>query len=166
MTSFLFVGFGGRIVVLSAVLLLFFAVVADIRAREIHDWISVAFVLLCLFAWPVQGWRHVLGAGIVFCVFFVFWLLRIIGGGDVKLIAASSLLFPPAQQLWYIFHIAIAGGILAAFYLVGRGRLQVPPSRWFGRTVRVECWRIRRGAPLPYAIGIAVGFVWTIGRNL
>lgn len=166
MTSALLCSLEGRIVVLSAILLLFFAAVTDIRAREIPDWISGAFVLLGLLMVPVLGWHGIVGGAVIFCVFFVLWLLRLIGGGDVKLIAASSLLFSPSQQLWYIFHIAIAGGVLAAVYLAFRGRLRVPSFRRFGRAVRVECWRIRRGAPLPYAIGIASGFVWTIGRNL
>jgi hypothetical protein len=35
----------------------------------------------------------------------------------------------------------------------------------FTRICRIESWRIRRHAPLPYGIAIAAGGVWTLLLN-
>jgi prepilin peptidase CpaA len=43
-----------------------------------------------------------------------------IGGGDAKMIAATTLLVPPTQVLPLVTVIALAGGALAIMYFVGR----------------------------------------------
>ncbi|WP_338333248.1 prepilin peptidase [Acetobacter sp. LMG 32666] len=142
-----------------ALSLLFFAVVTDIRAREIPDWISVVFLLMGLVRLPYHGWGALVGACVIFSCAFGLWLAGFMGGGDVKLIASSSLLFPPLWQIQYILDIAVMGGVLAVLYLVLRKVVSVPATPLYGRTLRIECWRIRRGFALPYAVAIAAGFV-------
>ncbi|CEF54137.1 hypothetical protein predicted by Glimmer/Critica [Acetobacter ghanensis] len=44
----------------------------DIRAREIPDWISGAFVLLGLLMVPVLGWHGIVGGAVIFCVFLFY----------------------------------------------------------------------------------------------
>ena len=61
-------------------------------------------------------WVSIMGALIIFGVFFFLWLIGGMGGGDVKLMASSALLFMPRFQLQYIFNIALAGGILVLVY--------------------------------------------------
>lgn len=97
----------------------------------------------------------------IFGCAFMLWLAGFMGGGDVKLIASSSLLFPPLWQIKYILDIAIMGGVLAVLYLILRKVVPVSATPLYGRTLRIECWRIRRGCALPYAVAIAGGFVAT-----
>ena len=88
-----------------------------------------------------------------------------LGGGDVKLLAGTACGLAPATLLHFLASTAIAGGVLAALYLLLR-RLPAPPhpaaSGLLRRIVAVERWRIARRAPLPYAVAIAGGGVWTL----
>lgn len=142
-----------------ALSLLFFSVFTDLRAREIPDWVSLVFLLMGLVRLPSCGWGALVGGCIIFGCAFGLWLAGFMGGGDVKLIASSSLLFPPLWQVRYILDIAIVGGFLAILYLILRKVVPVPATPVYGRALRIECWRIRRGFALPYAIAIAGGFV-------
>lgn len=102
-----------------------------------------------------------LAAGIVFVIAALCWRGRLMGGGDVKLITATVLVIPPAAVLSFIAAVAVAGGVLAFAYLMGRLLVQRPgaqrPRNLFARILRVERWRIARGGPLPYACAIAAG---------
>jgi prepilin peptidase CpaA len=88
------------------------------------------------------------------------------GGGDVKLLGAAALLVPPATVPHMLALVAFAGGILALIYLVGRAVAPRPAGRRPHmlplRILRAECWRIRRGGPLPYACAIAAGAALTL----
>jgi len=78
------------------------------------------------------------------------------------------LLVPVGSVTGLALSIALSGGALATVYLVGRS-LRLRPAvisggsrSVFRRVCRVEAWRIRRGAPLPYACAIAAGCIFTI----
>ena len=131
-------------------------------------------------------WASLMGALIIFGVFFVLWFIGGIGGGDVKLIASSSLLFMPISQIQYVFSIALAGGILVFIYyglfFIEKWRknqqrfvtFSLEDSRRekdvrggaslmsvLNRVWRVERWRLQKKAPLPYGVAIAAGFLVT-----
>jgi prepilin peptidase CpaA len=120
---------------------------------------------------------HSLLAGLIVCgatfaVLFGIWMVGAIGGGDVKLWAATALLIPPVLQpeLAFFLHVVILGGALALVYL---GLCFVVPkpravSCWparrgiIARVLRVEVWRIGRRAPLPYAFAISAAAIMTL----
>ncbi|RYD28431.1 MAG: hypothetical protein EOP89_02500 [Lysobacteraceae bacterium] len=88
-----------------------------------------------------------------------------LGGADLKLLAALAVGFSPQTTLHLLAAVTIVGGGLAAVYLclnrmvgakavAGSGR---KPGSLLPRIVGIECWRIRRSAPLPYGIAIAIG---------
>jgi prepilin peptidase CpaA len=93
----------------------------------------------------------------------------VMGGGDVKLIAALSLLVAPQQIGSLLLGIMLAGGLLGGLYYVARHRLArriaVPSDA--GRAVRrngrlstlaeSERARIAAGEPMPYALAITGG---------
>ncbi|HTR85381.1 MAG TPA: prepilin peptidase [Reyranella sp.] len=96
------------------------------------------------------GWS-VLCAGAVFAVGALFFALRVLGGGDVKLLAAASLFAGPALQLDFLTVTALVGGLLGLAILAG---LPVGPVAVEGE-VRA---RLRSG--LPYGPAIAAGGLW------
>ncbi len=102
----------------------------------------------------------------VFLVAALCWRRGWIGGGDVKLLGAAALLVPPFQVPLMVGFVAFAGGLLALPYLATRGRLHVRnsarPIGLAARVLRAECWRLRRGGPLPYAVAIAAGVCVTL----
>ena len=90
-----------------------------------------------------------------------------LGGGDVKLAAASAVLLGAGRTLDFLLLTALAGGVLAAGYLAARAVLRRRPAtpcpapagsrmrrRW-AVVLAAERRRIRRDAGLPYGVAIA-----------
>lgn len=140
------------------------AVCNDVATREISDYIWMGFLVVAIFFGYIFYWHSLLGAVLIYLFFFLLWKLGTLGGGDVKLITASSVFFTTNNQLHYVFNIFLAGGLLAVCYLIGRSRFPILSchENSFTRIARIESWRIRRGGPLPYAIAIAAGFAITV----
>lgn len=110
--------------------------------------------------------RGVTAASFLFLLLSLCWRLRVLGGGDVKLLAACALAAPPTQLGAILFVTAISGAVLGLIYLVARRRIPAPAPRrpaWrLMRALRLEQWRLHRGGPLPYAVAIAFGFGATL----
>jgi prepilin peptidase CpaA len=91
-----------------------------------------------------------LGAGLFF--------LRVMGGGDVKMIAACSVWLGLPMMMPFLLFTALAGGALAAFALVVRriAPVGVSAAGW-------TRWLTERRTGVPYGIAIAAGamFVWS-----
>jgi prepilin peptidase CpaA len=152
-----------------ALLLLAFAALHDIAVRWLPNWLSlVIFVLGLILRVASDEWAWSLSAAAAVFVFCVFaWRFGLLGGGDVKLLAAITTLVPAVDVPTLLASIALAGGILALLFIALRAILPAPPPvRNPGtrplplRILRVEAWRVRRGGPLPYAVAIAAGTTW------
>jgi prepilin peptidase CpaA len=108
----------------------------DIRYRRIPNWLTVSGVLVGLIlnafletAPPAVvsfgGFLFALkGMGLAFGVYFLLYLIRAMGAGDVKLMAAVGALV--GWQDWFGIFIlsAIIGGIAAVILSLARGRLK------------------------------------------
>jgi prepilin peptidase CpaA len=135
----------------------------DLVARTIPNRLSLVLAFTALFAAIVAG--HFIGSLLATIIVFLLaafcWRHGWMGGGDVKLLGAATLCMPPMLVPGFIASVSLAGGVLALIYLVARR--VVPPSRMrrpsglVARALRVECWRVSRGGPLPYACAITVG---------
>ena len=150
--------------------LLGFAAWRDILTRTIPDTVSIALIVIGCAARFVYGWEELavsllVGLGI-FVVLLPFCSWGLIGGADLKLLAALAVGLPPQTSLQLITAVTMVGGGLAAIYIVlnklvvARRSVRSPAGRVnsvFWRIASVECWRIRRSAPLPYGIAIAIG---------
>jgi prepilin peptidase CpaA len=151
-----------------AACLLIYAAWHDIAARTVPNWLPV---LLLGFGVVMRLVDHHLVAGalisaITFVILFGIWLLGAMGGGDVKLWAASVLLIPPGLQpeVNFFFSVVLLGGVLALLYYGLSWVVRPLHSRAHtlpARVLRAELWRIRRRAPLPYALAIAGGALVT-----
>ena len=154
---------------LSAVLLVY-AALHDIAVRTVPNWLPLCLLVLGCGA-RLTDHSLLAGAAVVlvtFVVLFGVWLGGAMGGGDVKLWAATALLIPPLLQpeLAFLFRVLLFGGALAILYLLLRRLVPRPrASRQGGllrRIIRAEAWRIGRRAPLPYACAIAGGALATL----
>jgi len=122
-----------RAVLLAVVLV---AAVYDVRFRRIPNWITVSGAALGLLlnaflsgppdAWfSLSGvWFSLRGLGLGFGVYFLLYLIRAMGAGDAKLMAAVGALV--GWQDWFgIFVItAILGGVMALIVVALRGRMK------------------------------------------
>ena len=152
------------------------AVVTDIQSRIILDrvvlLVGVCGVLLRLLSPGDPIWPSFAALILVFLGLWGVFAVGAIGGGDVKMISAATLMVPAGQVVSLLLSIALAGGVLACLYLSARYVLvrtgggtpvaespdaQVLHDGWFRSTMRRECARIAAGEPMPYALAILAG---------
>lgn len=153
-----------------AVVLLIYAALHDVAARTVPNWLPAALLVIGICARLIDHSlvNGLIVAAITFAILFVIWVLGAMGGGDVKLWAATVLLIPPMLQteLAFVLRVVVFGGILAVLYLSLRLLVPKPrasrPSGLLARVLRAEAWQIGRRAPLPYACAIAGGAIVTL----
>ena len=125
---------GAEILLLAIVLA---AAVYDVRYRRIPNWLTASGVLLGLLLnsflyqggpGPAFGLKGLLfglkGFALAFTVYLLLYVLRAMGAGDVKLMAAVGSIV--GWENWFgIFVItAIIGGIMSLILVISRGRLR------------------------------------------
>jgi prepilin peptidase CpaA len=140
------------------------AVIDDLSRRHIANWIPVA-ALAGGFGWQIGhsgwsgAWSALSGSVLGFLVFFVFYWLGGMGGGDVKLMAGFGALLGPSQLVEAALWTAGVGGILALGaigFKTLRKRLQ---SGSVPNAAALTQEQKDREASIPYAPAIALG-VW------
>ncbi len=112
---------------LLAVLLV--AAVYDVRFRRIPNWITVTGVALGLalntFLWGLPGvWFSLRGLGLGFGVYFLLYLIRAMGAGDVKLMAAVGAMVGWEDWLGIFVITALLGGLMALILATSHGRIK------------------------------------------
>ena len=145
-------------------LLLLFACLYDWALRIVPNVIplGIAFSGAVLRALSGNLATGLLAAAIVFFLAALCWRRGWLGGADVKLLGAGTLLPPPASACGFVLATCLSGGVLALVYLV-LGRLVAPPgpraasASLLQRIARIERRRLQRRGPLPYATAIAFG---------
>jgi prepilin peptidase CpaA len=172
--------------------LLVAAAATDLAARIIPNRIPLLLLALGLALHLAQGTLlpGLAVAAAVFALLLLAWHFGAMGGGDVKLLAATAFCVAPLAVPALIMRVALAGGVLGLAYLVARRTVRAPigapvlarrivrapvgapvrTARSFvaaclalpARVLRAERWRITRRAPLPYGIAIAIGGLLTL----
>ncbi|WP_254601815.1 A24 family peptidase [Sphingomonas bacterium] len=103
--------------------LLVTAIVTDLRSRTIANRLNLAVALLGLAWWVASGLSvagaglQLAGAALMLLLFGLAFALGMMGGGDVKLIAALALWLPVGLLLKLIMLMSIGGGILTVAML-------------------------------------------------
>ncbi len=150
--------------------LLVYAALHDLAVRTVPNWLPAALLAIGLCARIADhSWLSAsVIAACTFAILFLIWMAGAMGGGDVKLWAATVLVIPPVLQpeLDFFLRVVIFGGVLGIFYLVLCRLVPKPAASREGgllrRVLRAEAWRIGRRAPLPYACAIAGGAIVTL----
>lgn len=110
--------------------LLIAAAVYDIRYRRIPNWLTLAGVLLGFainfgIGPPEGGVLFALqGFAVAFGLYMFLYLLRAMGAGDVKLMAAVGALVGAERWFGIFLVTAIVGGVMAFALVAVRGRLK------------------------------------------
>jgi prepilin peptidase CpaA len=157
-----------HLLLFAAVATMLFAAAHDVAVRTVPNLVPLIVAAAGLGLSSLQG--HLgpaaFAAGLVFAGGWYCWRHGWIGGGDVKLLSASALVVAPASVPALVLTTAIAGALLALFYLglarVLPGGAMSRPTGLIARIWQAERRRIRRHMSLPYACAINAGLLLTL----
>lgn len=136
--------------------------VEDIRRYTIANWLNliviVSFVPYAFFAAELPVMLHLAGFGALFVLGFILFSLKLLGGGDAKLLAALGLWCGWSNAAIYlVIYMGLLGGVLAILLLILRKFLPYLQAK-SGRV-----WRLPRMCideqPIPYGLAIAGAFL-------
>lgn len=130
------------------------AAVTDLRARIISNKLNAAIALLAplywwgmgLSPWPDMAIQVALSVG-VFAVFAGLFALGMMGGGDVKMLAALALWLPAGALVSLLVLMALLGGVVTVATMIHH--------RLARREGVIE---------IPYGVAIALAGLWVIGE--
>ncbi|HEY5493327.1 MAG TPA: prepilin peptidase [Candidatus Anoxymicrobiaceae bacterium] len=154
-------------------LFLVLAVVADLKLRRIPNVVNLAgFAGGICFACARSGaaglTASLLGSLLGLSILLVPFLLHMVGGGDVKFLAAAGAIVG-YQSLWWSFVLgAFLGGLFALAALLKRHRSLSGAHRALVLLVS-GAWRIPADAPpsqvvrIPYAVPLSIGLLIATG---
>ncbi|MBV8686070.1 MAG: prepilin peptidase [Alphaproteobacteria bacterium] len=132
------------------------AAVLDWRSRTIPNWLNLAIAALALPFWYASGlalWPDVaIQVGVAAAVLLLFGLafhFGMMGGGDVKMLAALALWLPIGALLQLLVIMSLAGGVLTLAVAI--------PHRVAKAAGRPE---------IPYGIAISFAGLWLIGERI
>jgi prepilin peptidase CpaA len=134
---------------------LLFAAFTDIRRRQIDNWLNAGIALAAPLFWWSSGlslWPGVamqLGVAVAaFAVLAGLFALKMMGGGDVKLLTALALWVPFYEFMQLLLIMSLAGGAL---------------------TIVLAAWHVMRRQKdklkIPYGVAIAFGGLWVLAIN-
>jgi prepilin peptidase CpaA len=148
--------------------LLTVAALWDLKRRRIPNGLVVVLGLAGLLFSTVslglpRGLVHGAGGALVgFALWTPLYSFKVLGAGDVKLFAASAAWLGPIGALEAALLSALAGGVLAACYLVWKGPLEgmmTGLSPWLPRKLAARAMPGNDGLmfSLPYGVALAAG---------
>jgi len=142
------------------------AALKDASTMTIPNWVSLvllaAFFVATPFVW--QGFshfgEHLLVGVTVFLLGFAMFAAGWLGGGDAKLMAATSFWWTWPDLLMYGIYTTLAGGVLAVFILIGRKYVPVKimTMPWMHRMFKDE-------TKMPYGLALAFGALVTLPQS-
>jgi prepilin peptidase CpaA len=153
------------------------ACIPDLRTRRIPNVLTLGAACAAVaFHTAVSGWSGLgssaAGWALGVALFLPIFLLRGMGAGDVKLLAAVGAWLGPGQVLWVALLTSVTGGVLGVIVALFHGYLStmmanlklLATSWWISgvRPVPQVTLADHRGPRLAYAIPIAVGTVVTL----
>jgi len=151
--------------------------ITDVTSRRIPNNLTYSAMLVAIVGrFGFEGWHGlwsaIAGGLVAGGAFLIFFLLRAMGAGDVKLITAVGCFVGPGLAIQIVFASAIAGGIFAIFYALWHGRLRavlvnVGSLIKFHAAVGAEVHPTlnlsnSEAVRLPYGVAIAAGVLFSV----
>lgn len=145
------------------------AAIADVRTRRIPNALAIVLFICGLILNAFAGW-HALAADLAISLAVLFvgsiaFSLKLIGGGDVKLLAASAGTLAYPAGVAFLLYTLLCGGVIAVAYSALRGRLGTTLSNVRGIALPVFAGvrpaQLHNGTAMPYALAIFAGALCT-----
>jgi prepilin peptidase CpaA len=143
------------------------AAYTDVRTHRIPNALPIALCLAGAIATFVRDWHGIIAFVTILALALgigtVLHAQRLLGGGDVKLIAAASAAYGTHDILAFLLATTLAGGIIALVYAAIRGRLSTTlinlQSMAIPALAGVRPTLIQTGTKMPYALAIFAGAI-------
>ncbi|WP_379922304.1 prepilin peptidase [Erythrobacter sp. R86502] len=143
------------VLLIALAIALVFAAFTDMRRRQIDNWLNLGIAIGAPVFWWSSGlslWPDVaIQFGVALAAFAVFaglFALRMMGGGDVKLLTVLALWVSPQAFMQLLLVMALAGGALTIVMVA-----------W--HTIRRQKGKLA----IPYGVAIAFGGLWVLAVN-
>jgi prepilin peptidase CpaA len=152
------------------------AAVFDVQQHRIPNWLTYPGIVLGLaLRGALLGGKGLLSglAGFFLAggIIFLFFLVRAMGAGDVKLMAVVGAFAGVGEAGAALLATAIFGGVLAIVYALYRGRLWATFKN-VGAVLKFHAWAGAQAHPdlnldnptalrIPYGLAIALGTLYT-----
>ncbi|MBR9874156.1 MAG: prepilin peptidase [Vibrionaceae bacterium] len=107
---------------------------------------------------------HFKGFLVTFVVCFCLYLMRVMAGGDVKLLAVLAF-WLGASTMWRVIpYIVIAGGVTGLFYLASHLASSVEPIgqqvKYYAVQKVTPGWKSKQPLVIPFAPAIVIGLAY------
>jgi prepilin peptidase CpaA len=152
------------------------AAVVDVLQHRIPNWLTYSGILAgfalrsLYFRWNGLA-GAVTGSLVAGGIMLVFYIVRAMGAGDVKLMAAIGSLVGPSQGIRVLVATTIFGGVLGLAYAVYRRRAGITLKN-VGSVLRFHSWGGLHAHPelnldnpsalrMPYGLAIAAGTLYS-----
>ena len=149
--------------------ILAFACYSEIKARRIPNWLTLSSIVLGLGAAAIEGGmvnlhESALGLAIAGGLFLPFCLLGVVGGGDMKLMAAVGAITGYPMVLRVLCDTCIAGGLIAIAIMAWNGVLLTTLANVFRIMVGMQrrTKGLRNPPMVPYALAITIGTLFAV----
>ncbi len=155
-------GFVSQLAIIGFIVLLSAAAISDIRRLTIPNSYCLGIVLCYPFfalapAQPVDWLGGLMVCGSLLVVGFVLFTTGRVGGGDAKLLAATSLWAGPSLLVEFILLTSLTGGAMAILLYVRHRWLRSPSLAALAAT---EASPDFAQQPMPYGVAIFAGGVY------
>lgn len=148
-------------------ILVLWAIANDIYCYRIPNIVNLAIIILfsiALFASnaPLSWQNALISFAVIFAVGFAFFIANIMGGGDVKMLAALSLWVEfNSSLLEFILIISVLGGLLTIGLILSRKYIPYLLVKINRTDVDIPIL-FSHGQPVPYGIAIGIAFLWLL----
>jgi prepilin peptidase CpaA len=138
--------------------LLLYGAICDVATFEIPNFVSVVGALLFLPATVGLDWefseilQHFLAGCMVFLLGLILFAVKVLGGGDVKVLSAAGVWSGFSNLLVLFFWVAVIGGVLTLILILFR---QVAMPRRFQSLRWIA--RLHGHTGVPYGVAISFG---------
>lgn len=151
------------------------AVYTDVRRRRIPNLITVPLLAVGAALQAHHGWPALVESialfGGVIAIALPLYSLRVVGGGDVKFLAAACAALGWPDALYFLLYALISGGIIAIAVSAARGRFRSTIAGVGAITLPLFAG-VRPASPapgavmMPYALAFFAGATALAIRNI
>ena len=169
------------LLLLVALLLAVTAAILDLQRYRIPNWLTYPGIVLgFVLRGALLGWKG-LETALAGCllaggIMLLFYMVRAMGAGDVKIMAAIGSIVGPRHAGMVLLATGICGGVLAIGYALYRRRM-LSTLKNVGSVLRFHAWAGVQAHPelnldnpsalrMPYGLAIALGTLYAFAAVL